>query len=152
MKKGPPLIVSLFTLWLSTTRKTKDNSLRYVPEQIQLQKLIGTWGIGANGTVNRDDESLDKWNDSTWTFTDLTIRAMNTDPIVWLESDSRSFVSSNLNRIQRADGPVVNISVSDDSLTKDFKLEESTENGRAEGVSGNDHRNYRKQYKNFKYI
>ena len=44
MKKGPPLIVSLFTLWLSITRKNKDNSLRSVSEDIQLQELIGTLG------------------------------------------------------------------------------------------------------------
>ncbi len=130
------LVILLSGFFVFTACKKDDDNPDPTPEALQVQKLTGNWIVGTEGSVTRDDFPSDEWADFTLTMGNKTYSTTNTYPIVWPTQGTWGFIGNNLNQIEREDGVVIEISVTETTLTMRFTQAEINQGGRTKGVSG----------------
>lgn len=115
-------------------------------EELQLEKLVGTWKLGSGSvTLNGDDRATD-WAGFEVIFTDskgYSTNEFSFDENVWPSVGTWAFqdtTGSGLNVLERSDGIILNInSISATSLTLNFNyvISRIYKNGRVESIEGN---------------
>lgn len=117
------LTILLLAFAFSSCKSDDENTLS--ESEVQFQALSGTWVVGANGSVTRDNSDSNEWNDFTITFEKNTYSTTNTYQEVWPTQGVWSFVEGNINQIQREDRTIVDINVNETTLTMSFIINES---------------------------
>ena len=119
----------------------KDTTPTKTDEEIQLEKLIGTWvldqGITNAVTVDNNNPPQD-WTNFTLTLGNKTYQTNTSvslgDDLVWPTSGTWDF-GANLTTLARNDGIDITITVTDTSLKLQFDY--SSGGGRFAGIEGN---------------
>lgn len=130
------LVILLSGFFVFTACKKDDDNPDPTPEELQVQKLTGTWIVGTEGSVIRDDFSSNEWEDFTLTMGNKTYSTTNTYPTVWPTQGTWDFVGDNPNQIEREDGLIIDISVTETTLTMTFTQPDKTSGGRIAGITG----------------
>ena len=130
-------LIVLGVVFSSCKKKTEEPKS---DEQIQLEKLTGTWAVPAGPPANavtfQSNDLSSDWSSFTITFTDgsFSTTGNSYSPEVWPTSGSWSFANGDVNTLMRGDGIDINISVSETTLTMSFTY--TTPGGRLNGVDG----------------
>lgn len=135
MKKSYYFIILLSSLLVFTACK-KDDDNGPTAEELQIQKLTGTWSVGSEGSVSRDNTSSGEWADFTLTLGENTYSTTNTVPEVWPVQGVWSFAGNDVNQIAREDGVVINVEVSETELTLSFNIPDEITSSRVQGITG----------------
>jgi hypothetical protein len=104
--------------------------------EVQTNKLVGTWIIGQQGYVKRDDITSNEWNDFTLTLTNTAYTSNSNYTAVWPTQGTWKFAGGNINRIEREDGLPIDIEITESTLKLTFMQPEAGSSGRLSGVSG----------------
>ena len=118
----------------------KDDPPAKTDEQIQLEKLTGTWAVpspaAANTVTIQGNDVTADWSSFKITFSDGNFTTVGNDaaPEVWPSSGTWSFASGDVNTLQRGDGVDISVNVSESSLTMTFNY--TAPGGRLNGVEG----------------
>jgi len=108
-------------------------------EEIQTDKLTGTWVLETGGTnpavtIDGNDVSAD-WSGFTLTLGDKTYQTSSADsPEVWPASGTWAYETNDVSKLIRDDGIEISVSVSDTSLQLQFIY--SASGGRLAGIEG----------------
>lgn len=139
MKNKLTFLVALLVVGVVFSSCKKKTENPKTDEQIQLEKLTGTWAVpspapGNTVTFNSNDLTTD-WSSFTITFNDGTYTTNGADyaPEIWGNNPvTWTFADGDVNTIIR-DGINISISVSETTLTMSFTY---TPGGRLNGVDG----------------
>lgn len=102
----------------------------------QTNRLVGTWTIGQQGYVKRDDITSVEWTDFTLTFTSTEYTSNSHYPAVWPTHGTWTFARGNINRIEREDGLPIDIEITESTLKLTFIQPDAGLSGRVSGTSG----------------
>lgn len=131
------LAILAFGVVLSSCKK--DEPKPKTDEELQLEKLAGTWALPSPSpsnsvTVAGNDVTAD-WATFQVTFTDGSYSTSSSAaPEVWPASGTWTFATGDVNTLQRNDGVDISINVTETSLTMSFTY--TAPGGRIDGVEG----------------
>ena len=110
----------------------KDDDESLSDEEVQFQALLGTWEVVEEGAVTRDNIKSNQWLGFSITIGENRYTTTNTYPEVWPTEGVWSFVEGNFNKIQRADGTIIDIEVNETTLIMSFVKKEGNPQNRGE--------------------
>ena len=137
MRSRYSLIALTLVMGFLVSSCKEDPAPAKTPEEIQIEKLTGTWVLPtAANTVTIDGRDVSaEWSTFVLTLGNKTYQSTNAnDANVWPASGTWAF-GANINTLVRDDGVDITVTVTDTSLKLQFDY--SASGGRLDGIEGN---------------
>lgn len=132
------LIALTLVLGVLVTGCKKPPPVTKTDEELQIEKLTGTWKLqaGANAvTIDITNDVTTNWTGFTLTLGNKTYQtSSSSEALVWPSSGTWDF-GTNVTTLVRDDGVEISVSVTDTSLQLQFDY--SASGGRLNGIEGN---------------